>query len=77
MNGDLEYRVSKIENWRENVVPEHAELKVRVGKAEETLNNIEKKLDDLDARINKLVISGMATILMLLINMLVTIAMKK
>jgi len=77
MNGDLEYRVSKIENWRETLIEEHAELKVRVAKIEDTLETIAKKIEDLDSRINKLVISGLATILMILINLIVTIILKK
>ena len=77
MNGELEYRVSKIENWRVTLIEEHAELKVRVAKIEDTLETIAKKIEDLDSRINKLVISGLATILMILINLIVTIILKK
>jgi predicted nucleic acid-binding Zn-ribbon protein len=77
MNGELEFRVSKIENWRETLIEEHAELKVRVAKIEDTLETIAKKIEDLDSRINKLVISGLATILMILINLIVTIILKK
>jgi predicted nucleic acid-binding Zn-ribbon protein len=77
MNGDLEYRVSKIENWRETLIEEHAELKVRVAKIEETLETIAKKIEDLNDRIDKLVISGLATILMILINLIVTLVLRK